>query len=279
MGAGRATSCASGTRPLLALSEQAYAERFDRGLTWARLLEAKHDNLRAALDHWHDLGPTRYLQLAGALGWFWDARTHFAEAARRLEHALRPDPVPDPSLARALGAAGTIDSNRGAHVAGLRRLEKALAVSRSLDDEAELAALENALGWALHLADEQPRALQLFEENLEHARSLNHQGLINRALSGICQELVATGDAARAEPLAEELYVLTRDSEDVWCMSAGDHSSPLRHVSTGLRPCRTAPPGCSRESALVVGDVWQQASELLGFAFTAAGLGRYEDAL
>jgi len=58
----------------LSVSELAYTERFERGLTWVRRLDAEHDNLRAALDQLQDRDPFRYLQLAGALGWFWLAR-------------------------------------------------------------------------------------------------------------------------------------------------------------------------------------------------------------
>ena len=72
----------------LALAERAYAERFDRGLSWVRRLAAEHDNLRAALDDLQDRDPLRALQLAGALGWFWAARSQFAEGVRRLEVGL-----------------------------------------------------------------------------------------------------------------------------------------------------------------------------------------------
>src|ERR671935_1404481 len=72
----------------LALAELAYRERFDRGLTWGRRLEPEHDNLRAALDFLQDRDRLHCLKLAGALGWFWVARSHLAEGSRRLEDAL-----------------------------------------------------------------------------------------------------------------------------------------------------------------------------------------------
>jgi predicted ATPase len=106
-----------------AVSELAYTQRFDRGLTWVRRLEAEHDNFRAALDHLQDRHPLRALQLAGALGWFWLARSHFAEGARRLEDALSSTVDEGPLTARALTSLGYVDTDE---TNSLRRHEHAV---------------------------------------------------------------------------------------------------------------------------------------------------------
>ena len=93
----------------LALGELAYTERFDRGLTWAGRLEAEHDNLRAALDDLQARDPLHALRLAGALGWFWAARSHFAEGTRRLEVGLASVAEEGPRTARALTSLGMVD--------------------------------------------------------------------------------------------------------------------------------------------------------------------------
>jgi len=260
----------------VALAELAYTERFDRGLTWVRELEEEHDNLRAALDDLQDRDPLRYLQLAGALGWFWLARSHFAEGTRRLEDALA-SPVEDgPLTARALTSLGSIDVDE---TDMLSRHEHSIQLWRTLGDETELAVARDALGWALYMCAEKSRALQLFEQNLELARRLGHQALLNRSLSGVCQLLVATGEFERAEPLALELHASTRESEDVSCMVSGDHylsdCAMLRRDYTLAEQHRLSALG----TTLVIGDVMQQTIEILGLAFTAAGLGRDEDAL
>ena len=260
----------------VALAELAYTERFDRGLTWVRELEEEHDNLRAALDDLQDRDPLRYLQLAGALGWFWLARSHFAEGTRRLEDALA-SPVEDgPLTARALTSLGSIDVDE---TDMLSRHEHSIQLWRTLGDETELAVARDALGWALYMCAEKSRALQLFEQNLELARRLGHQALLNRSLSGVCQLLVATGEFERAEPLALELHASTRESEDVSCMVSGDHylsdCAMLRRDYTLAEQHRLSALG----TTLVIGDVMQQTIEILGLAFTAAGLRRDEDAL
>jgi predicted ATPase len=260
----------------VALAELAYTERFDRGLTWVRKLGEEHDNLRAALDELQDRHPLHYLQLAGALGWFWLARSHFAEGTRRLEHALASPLEDGPLTARALTFLGTIDVDE---TDMLSRQERSIQLWRALGDETELAIARDYLGWALYTCGEKTRALQLFEQNLELARRLGHQALVSRSLAGVCQLLVATGQFERAEPLALELHASTRESEDVSCMVSGDHylsdCAMLRGDYALAEQHRLSALG----TTLVIGDVAQQTIEILGLAFAAAGLGRDEDAL
>ena len=85
----------------LALAERAEGERFDRS---PRSLKPENDNLRAALDHLQDQAPSQYLQLAGALGEFWEETLQFAEGAQRLEDALASARDKGPHTARVTGA-------------------------------------------------------------------------------------------------------------------------------------------------------------------------------
>jgi predicted ATPase/class 3 adenylate cyclase len=264
----------------LALAELAYAERFDRGLTWVRRLEPEHDNLRAALDHLLDRDPLCHLQLVGALGWFWLARSHFAEGSRRLEDGLASPAAEGRLTARALTYLGAIDATRGRSATALSRLERATELWHTVGDETELAAARDELGWALFEGGEDElRALELFQQNLEHARRLGHHELVSRSLAGVCQMLVVTGQFERAEPLALELYASMRDSEDVVYMCAADHyladCAMHRRDYTLAERHRLG----ALETALTSETVMQQAIEIQGLALTAAGLGRDEEAL
>jgi predicted ATPase/class 3 adenylate cyclase len=264
----------------LALAELAYAERFERGLTWVRRLKEEHDNVSAALDYLQDRDSVHYLQLAGALGWYWEATSHFAEGSRRLEAAVA-SPMDGRLTARALTFLGLIDAPRGQFAAALSRLEQAIALWHTVGDDAELVQARDALGWALYMQGEEQesRALQLFEEDVALARGLGHQALANRALAGVCQMLVVAEEFERVEPLARELYASTRDSEDVWQLGGADHY--LSDCAMDRKDYRLAEQHrlSALEIALRVGDVLQQSIEVLGLALTAAGLGRDEDAL
>jgi predicted ATPase/class 3 adenylate cyclase len=260
----------------VALAELAYTERFDRGLTWVRKLEEEHDNLRAALDDLQDRDPLHYLQLAGALGWFWLARSHFAEGTRRLEEALASPIADGPLTARALVFLGTLDVDE---TDMLSRHERSIQLWRALADETELAIARDYLGWALYTCGEKSQALQVFEQNLELARRLGHQALVSRSLAGVCQLFLANGEFERAEPLALELHASTRESEDVSCMVSADHYLSDCAMLRGDYALAEQHRLSAFRTTLVIGDVAQQTIEVLGLAFAAAGLRRDDDAL
>jgi predicted ATPase/class 3 adenylate cyclase len=260
----------------VALAELAYTERFDRGLTWVRKLEEEHDNLRAALDDLQDRDPLHYLQLAGALGWLWLARSHFAEGTRRLEEALASPIADGPLTARALVFLGTLDVDE---TDMLSRHERSIQLWRALGDETELAIARDYLGWALYTCGEKSQALQVFEQNLELARRLGHQALVSRSLAGVCQLFLANGEFERAEPLALELHASTRESEDVSCMVSADHYLSDCAMLRGDYALAEQHRLSAFRTTLVIGDVAQQTIEVLGLAFAAAGLGRDDDAL
>jgi predicted ATPase/class 3 adenylate cyclase len=260
----------------VALAELAYTERFDRGLTWVRKLEEEYDNLRAALDDLQDRDPLHSLQLAGALGWFWLARSHFAEGTRRLEEALASAVADGPLTARALAFLGTLDVDE---TDMLSRHERSIQLWRALGDKTELAIARDYLGWALYTCGEKSQALQVFEQNLELARRLGHQALVSRSLAGVCQLFLANGEFERAEPLALELHASTRESEDVSCMVSADHYLSDCAMLRGDYALAEQHRLSALRTTLVIGDVAQQTIEVLGLAFAAAGLGRDDDAL
>ena len=249
----------------LALAERAYAGRFDPEVALPRTLVPENDNLRAALDYLRDRAPSQYLQLAGALGPFWDATSQFAEGAQRLEDALASSPEDGPLAARALIWLGSFDSVRGQFSVAVSRLEQAIELWRAVGDETQLLEARVSLGAAFYQAGETSRSLELHEQNLEIARGLGHAALLGYSLQGVCQLLLATGQFERAEPLAGELE---HDHYLADCAQhRRDYTLAERHRLRAL------------EGALTTGAEIDQAIEVFGLAMIAAGLGRDEDAV
>jgi tetratricopeptide (TPR) repeat protein len=154
---------------------------------------------------------------------------------------------------------------RGQFSVGRGRLEEAVELWRAIGDQTELLDALNSLGRALYQAGEWPRALELFEQNLELARRIGHDTLQVYSLGGVCQLLMATGQFERAEPLAEEL------GNDHYLADCAQHR---RDYALAGRYRLS-----SLEGALTTGDEAWQATEVFGLAMIAAGLGRDEDAV
>jgi len=248
------------------LAEIAYSERSDsEHVVWARRLDEELDNLRAALDFLDEFEPVGYLRLAGALGWFWDVRSAYAEASGRLEHALASAAEDGPLTARALSSLGPIDGMTGRFDLAVSRLEQATELWRKLGEEDEVLDSRSLLAWAFYQAGDMSHALEVWEQNLELARALKRDDFVGRSLSGVCQVLLATGQFERAEPLARELG---NDHYLADCaMDRRDYAAAERYRLRVL------------QGALADGYVPTQITEVLGLAMSAAGLGRDEDAI
>jgi len=246
----------------LALAELAYAERYEQS---QRRLEPENDNLRAALDRFQEQAPARYLQLAGALGEFWDETFQFAEGVQRLESALASARDQGPHTARALAHLGDLEVTRGRFSNAVTRLEESVQLWRSIGDETRFLEVSNWLGTALVQAGERARALELFEQNLELARSAPHERLFTRTLDRVCWALLLTGQFERAEPLAEEL------GDGHYLADCAQHRRDYALAEVHRRR--------ELEAAVAVGRDNKQIIEVFGLAMIAGGLGRDEDAI
>jgi len=246
----------------LALAELAYSEGFEK--SWRRL-EPENDNLRAALDHLRDRASSLYLQLAGALGGFWDWTSQFAEGAQRLEDALELARDDGPNTARALVALAHLDVLHGQFSLAASRSEQAIELWGALGDEVRSLEARNELGWAVYHEGESARALEMFEQGIELARAIGNETWLTQFLQGVCQVLLRDGEFERAEPLAELL------EDDHFLADCAQHRLDYtRAEQYRLR---------ALEEFLAAGSESNQAIEVFGLAMIAAGLGRDEEAV
>jgi len=155
----------------LALAEEAEPRLLGREQkTWLELLEADHNNLRAAL-RWHESRQTalaavapnelparcgeggascaeKGLRLAGALWYFWDVRGHYAvgreEMGKLRARADRASPMA--ALAKVLNGAGYLAFRQGDLAEGKELAEKSLSIRRELQDPSGTAHSLTNLG-------------------------------------------------------------------------------------------------------------------------------------
>jgi tetratricopeptide (TPR) repeat protein len=265
----------------LDLAERAYAERFVREEVWGTRLEADHDNLRAAIEYARDLDVERYLELVGALAWFFQARSHFLEGRTHLTAALAATPADPfrPSRARALwGVANTL-TWQGEGAAALPWMEEALHTWRSLGNQSEIALALEGIGWSHMLAGRDAEACATFEESLALFREHGDRVLVTRAMGALGQALVALHRVEEAEPLAKEIIAFSSALGDKRSEHLGWHY---------LADCALIQGECQESLELykqslrlahAIGDRLETCFEIQGVAMSLAGLGQSERAL
>ena len=251
----------------LALCERAYDERLTSENMWFPILEAEHDNIRAALDWARTSQPKSEAQLAGAVADYWMVRGHAPEALERLAGAVRRHDWRDRIRARALTHLGELGDD-------VTTLEEALSLWRELGDaRGEGLALE-AMGWAHDHHGNYVAARDAHEQSLLVRREGGLQEFEGAsARAGLCHVLVASGDVERAEAIAQELFEVAADSPASLMrqlalhfladcpLVAGDYAEAERRYLRALAYARTAAlPGRATD-------------EVLGVAMALAGQG------
>jgi hypothetical protein len=103
--------------------------------------------------------------------------------------------------------------------------------------------------------------------------------LVNRALVGVCQDLVALGDIAGAEPRAYELLELARREDDVRSDDFAHHFLADCALIRGDYARADDRYRRSLLAALPLGDAIETSFEIQGLAMAAAGLGHANRAL
>ena len=203
-------SLAEQAEPLLTGADQA---------AWLARLEVEHDNLRAALRWSVTEGGNRRIgvQLTCRLGLFWRQRCHFREGRLWVEQALAACPDVENDLrATALNLGGNLAYAQDDNARALTLYEEALALRRTLADQAQIAnALSNVGNVALANGD-YGRARSLYEEGLTIMRELGNirDCAINLNNLGVLAGL--EGDHALAFSLYEECWRMWREIGDPW---------------------------------------------------------------
>jgi hypothetical protein len=162
---------------------------------------------------------------------------------------------------------------------GRRLAEESLSICRELGNLREAALALEPLGWSLWYADDNPAALDCFEEGLMIHRELGDEKLINRATLNICQVLVSDWDVERAEPMAlKALAVAVEHNEPEDIHNAQHFLADCALIRGEVREAELRY-GKSLRAAAAYGDRFEMAFEVEGVAMAVAGQGRDAKAL
>jgi predicted ATPase len=190
----------------LALAEEGASEVIGaHPRAWLERLEPEHDNLRAALDRFHETGDVRRaLELAGALWGFWQVRGHFAEGRRWLDDALTADAIPTATRARALLGWVSLATETAPVEQTRARAGEALRIYDSLGDTWGSAFSRWRLGGIAATERDWETARDILEQSRQEFRAAadeHHFLAVTRGVAWVNEEL---GDIVRYRELVQE---------------------------------------------------------------------------
>ncbi|HEY7197853.1 MAG TPA: BTAD domain-containing putative transcriptional regulator [Gaiellaceae bacterium] len=191
---------------------------------WSALVEAEHDNLRAALVGLlageDDESRTDALRLAAALGWFWYTHGHTREGAEWLEQALGcTDDRTGLVRARATHVHGILLVQQGEYDRSVERLEAGLAMFRELGDETRADHALNSLAATRYSRGDFAVARRAFEEIIARRRARGDLRHLSTAISNLGVVLLVEGELDGAKAALEEAIALDREYDDGWAVA------------------------------------------------------------
>jgi predicted ATPase/DNA-binding XRE family transcriptional regulator len=215
----------------------AFAERAHRELSgaeqrgWLARFELEHANIEAALEWAARTAAVAFgFQLLGAVWRFWWLIGRLTEGRAWVQRflALRaatPAEVPDALYAAVLRADVVLLSALGNFDEALVSCEEAIALQRTLPNEAGLAASLTSLGIIFQFRGEYDRAQSVHAEALGIRRNLGDDAGVATSLSNLASVAFSNNDLARTAALGEESVAIYRRL---------GHESGLAHALTKI---------------------------------------------
>jgi predicted ATPase/DNA-binding CsgD family transcriptional regulator len=261
----------------LVLAETAASKLYGpEQMAWVSRLEAVHDNLRAALA-WSQGEPSGVqpgLQLAAALGQFWQLRGYLSEGRRWLEIMLsRGHEAPVPLQARALSAASFQTWHLGDFAQATVYCQQALALYRKLADAAGIGWQLMFLAHMLLHERDYSYVVRLAEQSLILLREAEDRWGMCGAIFCLADAVYAQGNVVQATIYLEESVAIARGLGNLWALgrrlvrqgqlaqAQHDLERAMALIQEGLTICRD------------VGDNWGITMALVGLAGVASKRG------
>src|SRR6266508_4585206 len=266
----------------LQLAEQAEPQLSSAGqVAWLDRLAAEHANLRAALDWMVERGDVASaLRLVTALRYFWRVRGYYNEGLDQLLRLLAHPAAAarDAVRARALNAAGYLQSVQGNRHEARELLEAALAIGRETGDRPSVAFALRYLGALANARHEYQVASAYGEESLAIYRALGATNDIAVSLMYLGDIALGQRDYDRAEMLYAESAEILRKRDNSIALAY-----PLRHLGhlALLRGDAERANALCQESLLLnmkVGERQGVAASLVGLSAVAVASERFDRA-
>jgi non-specific serine/threonine protein kinase len=219
---------------------------------WIAVLDADHENLRAALEVClSEPGQAAAgAEIAGDLWRYWETHGHLTEGRRILATLLEQLDQASPARLRVLWTAGFLAQFQGDIPAARRLLEACLSAARQAGDVSAEAWASSFLGWNVYFDGDVDQGHALAQTALRLHREAGHQVGEVLALMQIGYIHLCAGEAEPAACWFTRCASLCQDSGNIWyyayaqwglavtALLLGDHEDARRLGSAALRTSR-----------------------------------------
>jgi tetratricopeptide (TPR) repeat protein len=192
--------------------------------TWLAVLDAEHDNLRAALE-WagQDRRAAEQVELTLSLSRFWEVRGYLSEGRSWLEAAARTSDAGPEVVARCMNASGVLAHHQCDYPTALRLHQQAAAAFEQLGNRRGTATALNGLANVASSTGDLPTASQMYVRVIAIGRDLADQrvlaaGLMNLGvliLHQLFDGRLRPEEASRAHEAFREALYLHRELGDL----------------------------------------------------------------
>lgn len=245
-------------------------------IEWLEYITSDSDNVRAALQYLADSDQHEYLgQMVSALLSFWIRRNSMSEGQYWLDQLLAAERMTAATHIQVLIARSRIHMECGNLHGAEHCLSKALALSRTIGDEEQLASIMADLGQVrLWLGHARSDVELLLNQSLDIFRQHGHQKGIALALSGLGWLANLHNEHAHAITLHQEALNIRRatgDSLDAVASSLGNLSVVAEN--TGDVTALISYDKQRRECHVAMGDMYgvMIVTRQLGYAYSILG--------
>ncbi len=263
----------------------ALAERAGHPLTglgqreWLERLDVEHNNIRAAIDWYHQEDPPAALRLAAAMSWFWSLHGHYTEGRQRLRQLLGLVSGENTVRVRALNGGAWLALDQGDYPDADRLLSESTELSRRLNDKAGegMAAVFGCR--SMISSDRIPEAAPYAERAIALLTEADDRPGIAFALFFLALNAQFTGKLEAACELHERCVALCRElGFESLCARALQLLGMTRLALGDLKAARTALQE-GLPASVAAGDRFIIPIGLSGFAGLAAKTGKHRMAL
>lgn len=262
----------------LRMAEKAYDEQYEAFNHWLVKLEKEHNNLLSALDWADHHSPDKYMELSGALSWFWRYQGHSVTGKLYLVKSLTKKKDRTRALARIkhyLALLTMINEGMIKDYEVYDLLNDSFEIFRELGDLREQSIVLQDIGSYEYLAQNNESGLKHCEESLQFAMGTGNRGLIINSTSYVCMGLIILNHIDRAKIMAEKLLKSSEELNHLYGIACGTHFLGDCALSNGhfKEAEKTYAKGITK--CLEAGELFVAVNDLHGVAMSVAGQARY----